>query len=86
MSLEAMKVPGSSESKEEDLTELAYDDRADEALEEALRIGASRVVNLASRIVLCSGSYSEKSRLLAAKNNFDPDLEKIRRKILTSKS
>jgi len=86
MTLEAMKIPALSEDREEELTELAYDDRADEALQEALKIGAARVVNLASRIVLCSGSYSEESRLLAAQNNFDPDLEEIRRKILSPKS
>jgi hypothetical protein len=86
MTLEAMKVPDFQENKEEELTDLAYDDQADKALEEGLKIGAVRVVNLASRIVLCSGSYSEESRLLAAKNNFDPDLEEIRRKILAPKS
>jgi hypothetical protein len=86
MSIEAMKANVPPENPEEELTDLAYDDQADKALEQALKIGASRVVNLASRIVLCSGSYSEESRLLAAQNNFDPDLEKIRQEILAKKS
>ncbi|MEK7083073.1 MAG: hypothetical protein AAB972_02785 [Patescibacteria group bacterium] len=65
----------------DEIQELIVDDMADVALTAAIALDDRRLVALASRIILC-GNYGPKATRLAAENNGDVDLRKIREKIL----
>lgn len=60
-------------------------DMADVALIAAIELNDVHLVNSASRIILCSGSYPERATHLAAELNVDVDLAETREKILRKK-
>lgn len=77
-----------------DLDEMIYHDRADDALRGAIRLKESEgelledinyIISTSARVILCSGSYSPESRILAAKHNSDSDLKNVREKIMKEK-
>lgn len=62
----------------EELRDMCYKDLANFVLEAALEIGNKDLVNRASRVILCSGGYTDACRRVALIHNTDPDLERTR--------
>ena len=82
---EGETLKGQPQVSEDTLRDWVDHDQADRALEAAIKQGDSAVISNASRIILCSGGYSDVAQKLAAQHNNDFDLDEIRKKILKKK-